>query len=133
MESAYQAEMPIIGPTRKPGFESEWVIERLPTFRASLRFAVNASGFTQAELATALRIDGGDFSRMLKEPKVASRPREFPSDKLRDLCELCGTYAPLQWLAMRSGAEMVPARPMAPSERIARLEAENAELRRKYA
>lgn len=128
-----QREMRFIGPTQPPSFESDWIIERLPTFRASLRHAVARSGWTQAEIAKALEVDAGEFCRMVNEPKPASRPREFPNEKLRDFCAICRTYAPLQWLAMRSEAEVVPARRMTADERLARLEAENADLRARCA
>lgn len=130
MNFAYQSEFRMVGEVRQPRPADPEIITRLPTFRASLRLAVNHSGFDQEEVANALGIDPPSFSRMLKEPRhVAARPREFPHEKLGDFCRVTGSLAPLQWQAAQMGMEPVSMR----ETRIQRLERELAEERARRA
>lgn len=111
---------------RTPHLADPDVIERLPTFRAALRFAINHSGFEQEAIAQALGIDPSCFSRMVREPRhVAARPREFPCEKLRDFAHVTGSLAAQQWLDAQVGMEPVSMR----ETKLQRLERECEELR----
>lgn len=131
MQFPYQQELRLIGEVRRPERISEVAIGQLPSYRAALRFAVNRSGLDQCEIAESCGIDAGEFSRMLREPKrEGSRLREFPTEKLALFCRVTNCKAPVQWLAMQLGDELIPYRPETAEQCIARLEAENAKLRR---
>lgn len=130
MDSFYQSEFRMMGEVRQPRLADPEVIQRLPTFRASLRLAVNHSGLDQEEIAVALGIDPASFCRMLREPRhVAARPREFPHEKLGDFCRVTGSMGPIQWQAAQLGMEPVSMR----ETRIQRLERELAEERSRRA
>lgn len=130
MNPSYQSQLRLIGEVREPRLADPEVVERLPTFRAALRFAINHSGLDQEEVALALGIDCGDFSRMVKEPKHANaRPRNLQSSKLAAFSRITGSLAPQQWLCLQVGMEPVAQR----ETKRQRLERELAELEAKEA
>lgn len=123
-----QHALRMIGEVRVPQMVDPDVIGKLPTFRASLRFAINHSGFDQESIADSLGIDPSSFSRMVREPRcVAARPRELPHGKLHDFCVITGSLAPVQWQCAQFGKEPVDMR----ETRVQRLERELAAERSK--
>lgn len=97
MNFAYQEMFRMTGEIRQPRLEDPDIVCRLPTFRAAMRYAVNHSGLLQEEVADALGIDPGGFSKMLREPRHdGARQRVFPPEKIDDLCRVTGSYAPIQ-------------------------------------
>jgi hypothetical protein len=127
MTGPSQTSLRLIGEVRTPRLAEPELVERLPTFRAALRYAINHSGLAQEEIAGALGINAGDFSRMVREPTHdGARLRAFPSEKLEDFARVTGSKAPQQWLAFRIGDELIAQR----ETRRQRLERELAELER---
>lgn len=121
-----QHALRLIGEVREPSFADQDLVERLPTFRAALRYAVGHSGLTQEEIAAALEINSGDFSRMVREPTHdGARLRAFPVEKLADFALVTGSKVAQQWVAHRVGDELIPQR----ETRMQRLQRELAELR----
>lgn len=105
---AVQSSLPMLRSVCPPRLADLEVIAALPTYRASLRYAINHSGVTQEDLASALRIDQAGFSRMIRDPRhPGAKPREFPHEKLADFCLLTGSLAPVQWQAFRSGHSLI--------------------------
>lgn len=100
-------------------------VEKLPTFRASLRYAINRSGLDQEAVADALGIDHSSFSRMLSEAKFGARKRQFSTELLADFCAVTGSLCPVQWICSRVGQEPVSIR----ETRVQRLERELAAAR----
>ena len=124
-----QGELRLIGEVKTPRDEPESLILRLPSFRASLRAAVNNAGIEQQDIANGLRLGHGDFSRMLSDARIDSRPRNIPGDLLPDFCRITNSLAPVQWLAFKLGKALIDARVLTLEEKIAELEAQNARLR----
>ena len=118
-----QVHLPMLKTVCPPRLVDDETILRLPTFRSSLRFAVNQSGLTQEDIAEVLRIDNASFTRMICDPRhIGARPREFPHEKLSDFCLVTGCLAPVQWHAAKPGMMLIASR----ESRIQRLERELA-------
>lgn len=125
MNFPYQNELRLLGQVRQPSHDDHDVVTRLPSFRAALRRAVALSGLDQGEIAHALDIDAGDFSRMIKEPRHAgARPRAFPADKLDAFARITGSLVVQQWLCAQVGTQPV----VMHETRAQRLRRELAEL-----
>lgn len=124
MNSSYQMDLQYrMAEVRQPHTADPDVVTRLPTVRAALRHAINASGFDQEAIADALAIDPACFSRMVKEPRTNSRPRAFPMEKLADFARVTGSLVVNQWLDMQMGMEPVAMRET-PRQRLLRQLAE---------
>lgn len=122
-----QQSFRMIGEVRTPHNADPDDVAKLPTFRSSLRYAINRSGFDQEAVADALRIDHSSFSRMISEPRRAnSRPRNFSAEQLADFMMVTGSLCPIQWLCSQVGLEPVSIR----ESRVQRLERELAEAKR---
>jgi predicted XRE-type DNA-binding protein len=123
MNFPYQDELRLMGEVRQPRPDEIETIERLPSFRAALRHAISLSGLLQEEVAKALEIDKGEFSRMVNER--SSRARSFPADKLGAFARITGTMVVQQWLADQIGQEVICKR----ESKVQRLERQLAEAR----
>jgi len=130
MQDSYQQSLRLIGEVRTPAMADPDIVLRLPTFRAALRYAINHSGLDQESIATALGINPGDFSRMVREPKHENaRLRVLPPEKLAHFASITGSYVALQWLSSQVGMEPASMR----ETRIQRLERELAAERQRAA
>lgn len=92
---------------------------------------------TDSALAGRLGYSRSHWSEILKGKAVDSegnpkKPKFFDMDKADDFARLVGNYGLQQWIALRIGKQLVR-RQETQEERMARLEAENAELRAKAA
>lgn len=126
MNFPYQNELRLMGEVRQPRHDELSYVERLPSFRSALRRAIALSGLLQEEVAQALGIDKGEFSRMVNDPqRASSRPRSFPADKLDAFARVTGTLVAHQWLSDRVGQELISKR----ESKVQRLERELAEAR----
>lgn len=126
MSFPYQSELRLMGEVRQPHPDDLEVVTKLPTFRSALRRGIALSGLDQEEIAHALDIDAGEFSRMVKDPRrPTSRPRAFPADKLATFSRVTGSLVVQQWLDAQVGMEPIPMR----ETKEMRLERELAELR----
>lgn len=106
---------------REMAFIDESVIARLQDEDAALKLTVQMSGLQNHEVADALDIDHGQWSRIL------SGKSHFPHRKLKQLFDVCGNEALLQYLNYTRGYECQPRR------RKSCLELELEEARRRLA
>jgi predicted XRE-type DNA-binding protein len=97
------------------------VVAKQKSLLGAVNLCITESGLEDKEIYLALGIDAGHFSNLRKGKG------NFPTDKLNDLCDLCGNEAPLQWWANSRGYGLV----MLKSE--AERRAEEAERRAKDA
>ena len=77
------------------------LVSRKQTLLAAIVLCVQLSGLDDKEVYLTLEIDAGHWSRIMKGDA------HFPVDKLSDLMSLCGNEAPLQWLALKRGYQLV--------------------------
>ena len=66
----------------------------------AIHLCIHLSRLPHEAIASRLNIDKGLWSRMLQSQA------HFPPNKLKPLMELCGNYAPVQFLAASAGFEL---------------------------
>lgn len=71
------------------------------TFLGAVNLCITHSGLEDKEIYLTLGIDAGHFSNIRKGVG------HFPTNKLNDLCDLCGNEAPLIWWAHSRGKGLV--------------------------
>ena len=96
-------------------------VSKQKSLLGAVNLCITESGLEDKEIYLALGIDSGHFSNLRKGTG------HFPTNKLNDLCDLCGNEAPLIWWANSRGYGLV----MLKSE--AERRAEDAEKRAKDA
>lgn len=104
------------------------VIQRLPTFNASVAHCIGISGLDQKKVYGALEIDAGTWSKMV------SGKAYFPHPKLESLYDICGNEAPLIWQMHSRGYDWhsVRQKQTEMERKLADLEQENADLKRLF-
>jgi hypothetical protein len=90
------------------------------TFLDAIHRCIHLSHLPNYVIAQKLGIDKSHWTRMMQAQA------HFPTNKMQALMELCGNYAPLQWLAMNCGFEI---KENDKAQKIARLERELAALK----
>lgn len=96
-----QLDIPLVRrPRHSNGDVSDEVIEQLQTMRAAIDLAQKVAGLDDKEMAAALDMDPGQWSR------VKSGQANFPTDKYELFMNACGNEIPLRWLARRRGYEL---------------------------
>lgn len=95
-----QREMPMLGETRRPVLAPWELVRACRDEMAAIHLCVQLSGFTDETVAERLHIDKGHWSRIMRGRA------HFPSRKQRALMELCGNYAPVQYLAWACGFDL---------------------------
>ena len=70
------------------------------TLLDAIHLCIHLSKLPHYAIAQRLGIDKGHWTRMMQAQA------HFPTNKLAPLMELCGNYAPMQWLAMSTGFEL---------------------------
>lgn len=76
------------------------LINELPSMTEALRCCVRHSGLTDKQIYLEMKIDGGNWSRMM------SGQANFPHDRLIDFMKICRNEIPLQWLARKCGFDL---------------------------
>lgn len=109
------AEQPV------PGLVDLAFVEQCESMLDAIHLCIHLSRLPHEAIAQRLGIDKGHWSRMLQSQA------HFPPNKLKPLMELCGNYAPLQWLSHACGFELFKD---AKQARVAELRAELAKLER---
>jgi hypothetical protein len=79
---------------------SDEAIKRCKDLRSAIRLCIEVSGIAPKEVAFALNIDSGHFSRMIS---TTDDPRHFPPERMNDLMNICINEIPLRWQAMHRG------------------------------
>jgi hypothetical protein len=66
----------------------------------AIHLCIHLSRLPHYVIAERLGIDRGHWTRMMQAQA------HFPTNKMKALMELCGNYAPMQWLARETGFEL---------------------------
>lgn len=115
-----QREMAILGDVKQPiELAPEQLVKVCKSGRDAIRLCVTLSGLPHGYIAQALRIDKGQFSRIM------SGQAHFPDEKRSELMRLCHNLAPVQFDAMDMGLALVVD---TKAQRRAQLQAELAAL-----
>ena len=88
---------PMLGEVRKPIPADEILVKQCQNFLDAIHLCVQLSRYKHYTIADKLGIDRGHWSRMMQGQA------HFPTNKMHELMQLCGNYAPLQWLAKAVG------------------------------
>ena len=102
----------------RPEVSRDFIISR-PSMTRAMKLAIDVSGLEDKQVAGALDIDLGQWSR------IRTGNAWFPQDKLPAFMSLVGNDIPLIWLAHQRGYELRPLR--------SSLERENEDLKRQLA
>jgi hypothetical protein len=102
---------------------SDAIVFAQPSFGAALVLACAASGLEDKQIYIPLGIDHAQWSR------IKSGQAYFPMRKYDEFAELVGNDILLRYVAHRRRYALVPLQ-TALEEKVAQLEAENAQLRR---
>lgn len=93
-----QLDIPLVRrPRHSSGDVSDEVIAQLKSMRAAIDLSQKVAGLDDKEMAAALEIDPGQWSR------IKSGQANFPTDKYELFFDACGNEIPLRWLARRRG------------------------------
>ena len=95
-----QREMRMLGETRKPDYVEMKLLGQCETLLQAIHLCIHLSRFPHYVIAEKLGVDRGHWTRMMQGQA------HFPTNKIASLMQLCGNYAPLQWLAKATGQEI---------------------------
>ena len=115
-----QREMPLLGEARRPKLAPWELVKACKHELAAVHLCIQLSGFTDEVVAERLGIDKGHMSRIMRGRA------HFPSRKITALMDLCGNYAPLQYLSWACGFDL---QERSKDVRIRELEAELERVR----
>lgn len=94
MPMALLAEQP------KPRKVEEHLLTGCGSFLDAIHLCIHLSRLQHYVIAQKLGVDRGHWTRIMQANA------HFPTNKLKSLMELCGNYAPMQWLAKETGFEL---------------------------
>lgn len=92
--------MRLLGETRKPDYVELKLLAQCETFLQAIHLCIHLSRLPHYAIAEKLGVDRGHWTRMMQGQA------HFPTNKIASLMQLCGNYAPLQWLAKATGQEI---------------------------
>lgn len=95
-----QREMRFLGEVRKPDYVEIRLLKQCETLLEAIHLCVHLSKFKHWVVCEKLGIDRGHWSRIMQGQA------HFPTNKLTSLMQICGNYAPLQWMAESLGQEI---------------------------
>src|SRR5690348_7987669 len=95
-----QIPMRMLGEARKPDYVEMRLLQQCQTLLEAIHLCIHLSRYKHYVIAQKLGIDRGHWTRMMQGQA------HFPTNKLPALMQLCGNYAPLQWLAQATGQEI---------------------------
>ena len=95
-----QQQLPMLAAAGKPEHVEDRFIEHCDTMLDSIHLCIHLSRMPHHTIAERLGIDKGHWTRMMQSQA------HFPPNKLVSLMELCGNYAPMQWLAHATGHKL---------------------------
>lgn len=119
--NASQRLIPLMAEAVAPTEIDAALIGQCESMLDAIHLCIYLSRLPHEVICKRLGIDKGHWSRMLQSQA------HFPPNKLQSLMELCGNYAPLQWMASACGFELFKD---AKQARVAELRAELAKLER---
>lgn len=92
--------MRLVGETRRPDYVEMKLLGQCETLLQAIHLCVHLSRLPHYVVAEKLGVDRGHWTRMMQGQA------HFPTNKIAALMQLCGNYAPLQWLAKATGQEI---------------------------
>lgn len=92
--------MRFLGEARRPDYVEQKLLGQCETLLQAIHLCVHMSRLPHYAIAEKLGIDRGHWTRMMQGQA------HFPTNKVTALMQLCGNYAPLQWLARSAGQEI---------------------------
>ncbi len=95
-----QREMRLLGEMRKPDYVELKLLGQCETLLDAIHLCIQLSRYKHYTICEKLGIDRGHWTRMMQGHA------HFPTNKIASLMQLCGNYAPLQWLAKATGQEI---------------------------
>lgn len=95
-----QREMRLLGETRKPDYVEMKLLAQCETLLQAIHLCIHLSRLPHYAVAEKLGVDRGHWTRMMQGQA------HFPTNKIATLMQVCGNYAPLQWLAKATGQEI---------------------------
>jgi transcriptional regulator with XRE-family HTH domain len=95
-----QSEMRLLGEARRPDYVEMKLLAQCETLLQAIHLCVHLSRLPHYAIAEKLGIDRGHWTRIMQGQA------HFPTNKIAALMQLCGNYAPLQWLAKATGQEI---------------------------
>lgn len=95
-----QTEIRMLAPVRGMSCAADDLINRAQSMQGAIQLCIALSGLTNDAICERLGIDRGHFSNIVRGRG------NLPPNKLVPLMELCGNYAPLQYLARSCGFEL---------------------------
>lgn len=95
-----QREMRLLGESRKPDYVEIKLLGQCETLLQAIHLCIHLSRLPHYVVAEKLGVDRGHWTRMMQGQA------HFPTNKIASLMQVCGNYAPLQWLAKATGQEI---------------------------
>lgn len=92
--------MRLLGETRRPDYVEIKLLKQCDTLLQAIHLCIHLSRLPHYAIAEKLGVDRGHWTRMMQGQA------HFPTNKIASLMQLCGNYAPLQWLAKATGQEI---------------------------
>jgi len=92
--------MALLAAQPKPRKIEDHLLRGCDTLLDAIHLCIHLSKFQHYFIAQKLGIDKGHWTRMMQSQA------HFPTNKMKALMELCGNYAPMQWLAQHTGFEL---------------------------
>lgn len=99
-QSSPQLPLRMVAEHPKPKKISGDLLATCDSFLESIHLCIHLSKLPHYVIAERLGVDRGHWTRMMQAQA------HFPTNKMTLLMELCGNYAPLQWLAAQTGFEL---------------------------
>ena len=121
-----QREFSLIGPTKRPERVPAHLVSLCRTSGEAVLLAIRYGKKSQRQVANDIGMEPAQLAR------IVVGNAHMPADKALALAYVVGNWGWQQWVAHSSGHDLVT-RQERPEERMARLEAENAELRARAA
>lgn len=92
--------MRFLGEARKPDYVEMKLLGQCDTLLQAIHLCVHLSRLPHYAICEKLGVDRGHWTRIMQGQA------HFPTNKLNELMQLAGNYAPLQWLAKSVGQEI---------------------------
>lgn len=90
----------MLGEARKIVPADDILLKQCQTMLDAVHLCIHLSKKKNYAICEELGIDRGHWTRMMQGQA------HFPTNKLHELCQLCGNMAPLQWLSNAVGVRL---------------------------
>lgn len=121
-----QREFALLSTMKRPERVPAHLVSLCRTSGEAVLLAIRYGKKTQRQVANGIGMEPAQLAR------IVAGNAHMPADRALELAYVVGNWGWQQWIAHTSGFDLVT-RVESPEERVARLEAENAELRARAA